>query len=181
MKLILLKCAGDLKLNCHKVFSHVTLSRFESQWFECAGRRHDPLLGGIGLRLKIRKKWTQFSFSCVNCVPGHVFSSLFRPPTLISCSFTVPWAIGRHSVTFEKPYMMQYLKRIQSCRSLKKVKKISFWCWIISSLKSFNHCLFGFKWSRVSMLLRTDKQRALLEPSQTSYTLILKQKSNTVP
>ena len=49
MKLILLNCAGDLKLYCHKVFSHVTLSIFESQWFECAGRCHDPLLGGIGL------------------------------------------------------------------------------------------------------------------------------------
>ena len=49
MKVILLKCAGDLKLYCHKVFSHVSLSIFESQWFECAGRRHDPLLGGIGL------------------------------------------------------------------------------------------------------------------------------------
>ena len=50
MKHILLKCTGDLKLYCHKVFSHVTLSIFESEWFECAGRRHDPLLGGIGLK-----------------------------------------------------------------------------------------------------------------------------------
>ena len=52
MKPILLKCAGDLKLYCHKVFSHVTLSIFECKRFECAGRRHDPLQGGIRLRLK---------------------------------------------------------------------------------------------------------------------------------